>query len=50
MERHGLEVHDVENWREHFRRTAEMWLDRLTAKREVAETLVGFEKTRLWLL
>jgi cyclopropane-fatty-acyl-phospholipid synthase len=50
LERHGFEVHDVENWREHFQRTAELWAERLESSRETAESIVGYEKTRLWLL
>lgn len=50
LERHGFEVHDVENWREHFQKTAELWAARLEANREAAEAIVGYEKTRLWLL
>jgi len=50
MERHGFEVHDVENWRQHFQKTAEFWASRLQANRHAAEAIVGYEKTRLWLL
>jgi len=50
MERHGFEVHDVENWREHFQKTAELWASRLQENRASAEAIVGYEKTRLWLL
>lgn len=50
LERHGFEVHDVENWREHFQRTSELWAARLQERREEAEARVGYVKTRLWLL
>lgn len=49
LERLGFEVHDVENWREHFSRTCRNWSDRLYANREAAIAEVGPEKTRLWL-
>lgn len=50
LEAHGFEVHDVEGWREHYARTTELWAERLAARRDEAEALVGPEKTRLWLL
>lgn len=50
LERHGFEVHDVEAWREHYQRTTRLWWERLDARRTEAETLVGREKTRMWLL
>jgi cyclopropane-fatty-acyl-phospholipid synthase len=49
LERHGFEVHDVENWREHYARTTRLWHDRLHANRAAAEREVGSVKTRLWL-
>jgi cyclopropane-fatty-acyl-phospholipid synthase len=49
LERHRFEVHDVENWREHYARTTHLWYDRLHANREAAEREVGTVKTRLWL-
>ena len=49
LERHRFEVHDVENWREHYARTTRLWHDRLYANREAAEREVGSVKTRLWL-
>ena len=49
LERHRFEVHDVENWREHYDRTTRLWHDRLYANREAAEREVGSVKTRLWL-
>jgi cyclopropane-fatty-acyl-phospholipid synthase len=50
LERAGFEVHDVEGWREHYQRTTRLWWERLQARRAEAETLVGPEKTRMWLL
>jgi cyclopropane-fatty-acyl-phospholipid synthase len=49
LERHRFEVHDVENWREHYAHTTRLWHDRLYANREAAEREVGSVKTRLWL-
>jgi cyclopropane-fatty-acyl-phospholipid synthase len=49
LERHRFEVHDMENWREHYARTTRLWHDRLDANREAAEREVGSVKTRLWL-
>jgi cyclopropane-fatty-acyl-phospholipid synthase len=49
LERHRFEVHDVENWREHYARTTRLWHDSLHANREAAEREVGNVKTRLWL-
>jgi cyclopropane-fatty-acyl-phospholipid synthase len=49
LERLGFEVHDVENWREHFSRTTRCWSERLAANRDKAEAEVGAAKTRLWL-
>ncbi len=50
LESHGFEVHDVEAWREHYERTTRIWTQRLFANREKAAELVGWPKTRLWLL
>jgi cyclopropane-fatty-acyl-phospholipid synthase len=50
LERHGFEVHDVEGWREHYQRTCRIWWERLNARRVEAETEVGPEKVRMWLL
>ena len=41
LERHGFEVHDVEGWREHYRRTCRLWHDRLLANCDAAEREVG---------
>jgi len=50
LERFGFEVHDVEAWREHYRRTTRLWWENLNARRPEAEAEVGAEKTRAWLL
>ena len=49
MERFRLEVHDVENVREHYRLSLEHWVARLWTNRAEAERLVGWPRTRLWL-
>lgn len=49
MERHGLEVHDVENWRGHYALTTRAWCERLLARRAEAEAIVGPELVRIWL-
>jgi cyclopropane-fatty-acyl-phospholipid synthase len=50
LEQHGFEVHDVENWREHYQRTCRHWHDRLRANYDAAVAEVGEVKTRLWLV
>lgn len=50
LERTGFEIHDVEGWRENYQRTTYLWWKRLNERRAEAETLVGPEKTRMWLL
>jgi cyclopropane-fatty-acyl-phospholipid synthase len=49
LERHGLEVRDVEGWREHYRLTCKAWHDRLVANKDAAAREVGMAKTRLWI-
>lgn len=49
LERHGFEVHDVENWREHYARTCRLWHDRILSRYDAAVAEVGEVKTRLWL-
>jgi cyclopropane-fatty-acyl-phospholipid synthase len=49
LERYGFEVHDVENWREHYQRTCKLWHDRLLANSDAAEREVGPVQVRLWL-
>ena len=50
LERLGFEVHDVEAWREHFKKTCHIWAERLYARREEAIAEIGWPRTRLWLL
>jgi cyclopropane-fatty-acyl-phospholipid synthase len=50
LERAGFEVHDVEAMREHFALTCEHWARRLYDRRDEAAALVGWPKTRIWLL
>jgi cyclopropane-fatty-acyl-phospholipid synthase len=50
LEQYGFEVHDVENWREHYQRTCRLWHDRLLANYDAAVAEVGEVKTRLWLV
>lgn len=49
MENKGFEIHDVENWREHYARTLRFWCDRLSDNQEKAVEYVGIEKYRLWI-
>lgn len=50
LERHGFEVHDVEDWREHFQLTLEHWTERLASHEAEAIAEIGESRTRLWLL
>lgn len=50
LEKHRFEVHDVENWREHYARTCRLWHDRLLARMDEAAAIAGEDKARLWLL
>ncbi|MFV2092281.1 MAG: class I SAM-dependent methyltransferase [Hyphomicrobiales bacterium] len=50
LEKHGFEVHDVENWREHYGRTCRFWANRLDARFDEAVAEVGEAKARLWYL
>jgi cyclopropane-fatty-acyl-phospholipid synthase len=49
LERSGFEVHDVEDWREHYARTCRLWHDRLCAACGAAIAEVGEVKTRMWI-
>ena len=49
MERRRLEVIDVENIREHYGRTCELWVERLWANREAATEAADHQRVRLWL-
>jgi cyclopropane-fatty-acyl-phospholipid synthase len=50
MESGGLEVSDVEGWRNHYIETCKIWSQRLYERREEAIACVGKEKYRMWLL
>jgi cyclopropane-fatty-acyl-phospholipid synthase len=45
-----FEVHDVEDWREHYALTTRHWCRRLSARKDEAIALVGPERYRLWVL
>lgn len=49
MEKHGFEVHDVEAWRWHYAETTRLWCERIYARRDEAEGIVGPETLRIWL-
>jgi cyclopropane-fatty-acyl-phospholipid synthase len=46
----GLEVRDDENLREHYAITLRHWQERLEARWEEAERLIGTERLRVWRL
>lgn len=50
LEAHRFEVHDVENWREHYGRTCRLWAGRLRENFPAAAEEVGEPRARLWLL
>lgn len=50
LEKHRFEVHDVEDWREHYARTCRLWHDRLLTNFDGAARVAGRERARLWLL
>lgn len=49
MEKVGFEIQDVEAWRWHYSETTRLWTERLYARRDEAETIVGPETVRIWL-
>jgi len=49
LEASRFEVHDVENWREHYAQTTRFWCQRLAARQKEAIATVGPERYRLWL-
>ena len=49
LEQARFEVHDVENWRDHYAQTTRHWCERLTAKRAQAVALVGDQVYRIWV-
>ena len=48
LEARRFEVHDVENWREHYALTTRKWAERLAEKKDEALAMVGPERYRLW--
>ncbi|MBB3951001.1 SAM-dependent methyltransferase [Aureimonas jatrophae] len=50
LEANRFEVHDVENWREHYGRTCRLWAERLRLNFAEAAAEVGEPRARLWLL
>lgn len=44
----ALQIHDVECLRPHYAKTLGHWVDRLEARREEAQRLVGEERYRIW--
>ena len=49
LERRGFEVHDVEDWREHYMRTCRFWHDNLLANWDAAVAQTGEATARVWL-
>ena len=49
LEASRFEVHDVENWREHYAQTTRLWCQRLSACQDEAIAMVGPERYRLWI-
>ena len=49
MEACKFEVHDVENWREHYAQTTRLWCQKLSERKDEAINLVGMERYRLWI-
>jgi len=49
LEASRFEVHDVEDWREHYAQTTRLWCQRLSARRDEAIAMVGPERYRLWV-
>ncbi|MGE0378465.1 MAG: class I SAM-dependent methyltransferase [Planctomycetaceae bacterium] len=50
MEAAGLEVHDVEGWRDHYALTCKLWCQRLSDQQDEAIRHVGEERYRMWIL
>ena len=48
LETAKFEVHDVEDWREHYALTCRAWCRRLSERRDEAIALVGEERYRIW--
>ncbi len=50
MQKHGLEVRDVESLREHYAKTLRAWVRNLEDNWELAQMLVGPARARVWRL
>ena len=50
LERHNFEVRDVESMREHYYLSLKNWSEALYRQYPKAESLVGADRARLWLL
>ncbi len=50
MQKHGLEVRDVESLREHYPKTLRVWVANLEDNWENAQQLVGPARARVWRL
>ena len=50
LEGHGFEVHDVENLREHYGQTCQLWYENLYNNFDKAVAEIGYPKARLWIL
>jgi cyclopropane-fatty-acyl-phospholipid synthase len=50
MQKHGLEVRDVESLREHYAKTLRVWVKNLEDNWDEAQKLVGPARARVWRL
>jgi cyclopropane-fatty-acyl-phospholipid synthase len=49
METCGYEIHDVEDWREHYALTTRHWCRRLSERQDEGTRLIGSERYRMWV-
>jgi cyclopropane-fatty-acyl-phospholipid synthase len=49
MEACGYEIHDVEDWREHYALTTRHWCLRLSEREDEGTRLIGAERYRMWV-
>jgi cyclopropane-fatty-acyl-phospholipid synthase len=49
METCGYEIHDVEDWREHYAFTTRHWCRRLSERENEGTRLIGAERYRMWV-
>jgi len=49
MEACGYEIHDVEDWREHYALTTRHWCRRLSEREDEGTRLIGAERYRMWV-